>query len=111
MLVAVETGATEARRRCGPARSTCGGAAQATAELQAVLSPAESIRAARFHFDRDRLRYIAGRGILRHVLAGYLASSRRTCASSRGLRQARARRFDTSLHFNLSHSDDLMLSP
>ena len=79
-------------------------------ELQAVLSPAESIRAARFHFDRDRLRYIAGRGILRHVLAGYLGiGPQDVCFVTGPYGKPALDGLDTSLHFNLSHSDDLML--
>ena len=40
--------------------------------FKSMLSADENERAARFHFDRDRKRYIAGRGILRVLLAHYL---------------------------------------
>ena len=37
-----------------------------------VVSPDELERAGRFRFDRERQRYLAGRGLLRQLLAGYL---------------------------------------
>src|SRR5260370_20861657 len=40
---------------------------------QTVLSSDEAARAARFHFPRDRQRFVASRGVLRTILAGYLA--------------------------------------
>jgi 4'-phosphopantetheinyl transferase len=42
------------------------------ADLQSILSADEQARAARFHFDRDRRRYITGRGSLRLILGRYL---------------------------------------
>lgn len=40
--------------------------------LQHALSEAERARAARFHFERDRNRYIARRAILRQIVGDYL---------------------------------------
>lgn len=42
------------------------------AALSVALSADERARAARFHFDRDREKYIAARGILRRLLAQYV---------------------------------------
>lgn len=82
----------------------------ATPELEGVLSSSELIRAGRFHFEQHRQRYMAGRGILRHVLAGYLGMVPRDVRFATGLYGKPALAgSDTSLHFNLSHSDDLML--
>lgn len=82
----------------------------ATPELEAVLSPAELVRAARFHFEKHRQRYLAGRGILRHVLAGYLGLEPREVRFVTGPHGKPALDdTSTALHFNLSHSGDLML--
>src|SRR5260370_29652578 len=40
---------------------------------QTVLSSDETVRAARFHFPRDRHRFLASRAVLRMILASYLA--------------------------------------
>ncbi len=40
---------------------------------QTVLSSDETVRAARFHFSRDRQRFVASRAVLRTILASYLA--------------------------------------
>src|SRR5438046_2904931 len=48
---------------------------QSSAQVSAfsdTLSPDEQIRAGRFHFDRDRNHFIAGRGWLRTLLGHYL---------------------------------------
>src|ERR1700691_1545671 len=45
---------------------------EAVLELARLLTGDERERAARFHFDRDRSRYIVGRGSLRVLLGSYL---------------------------------------
>jgi 4'-phosphopantetheinyl transferase len=42
------------------------------AQLEATLSPDELERANRFHFAKDRNRYVVARGLLRKLLGGYL---------------------------------------
>ena len=42
------------------------------AEWEAMLSPEEKARADRFHFVKDRNRFVAGRGLLRELLGKYI---------------------------------------
>src|SRR3954471_17296383 len=78
-------------------------------ELSDLLSPAEWIRAQRFHFEGDRTRFIAGRGLLRTILGRYLDVAPRDLRFTRGPHgKPELDGMGTSLSFNLSHSDDLM---
>lgn len=69
----------------------------------------ERARASRFHFRRDRDRFVASRGSLRHILARYLGQPPErvrldyTSAGKPFLRD------HPDLHFNLSHAADLAL--
>jgi 4'-phosphopantetheinyl transferase len=77
--------------------------------LEAVLSRDEIERARRFQVASPRDQFVAGRGILRHLLAAYLG------------RDARALRFDygpygkpslvdaCGIDFSVSHSEDVLL--
>ncbi len=79
-------------------------------ELSTALSPAEWIRAGRFHFERDRQRFIATRGIVRTILSRYLDMDAGELAFTLGEHGKPA--LDgvcSTLRFNLSHSDDLLL--
>ncbi len=81
-----------------------------TAELSATLSPADWIRAERFHFAKDRERFIAARGLLRTILAEYLGADPRELHFRTGAHgKPELADCASSLRFNLSHSDDLML--
>jgi 4'-phosphopantetheinyl transferase len=76
-----------------------------------VLSHDERQRAARFHFEQDRHRFIAGRGMLRVVLAAYLQIQPVEVCFNYG---ARGKPFlympgHPPLYFNLAHSGDLAL--
>lgn len=81
-------------------------------ELINTLSPDERKRSEKYHFRRDRQNFIAARGILRNILAGYLGTEPERivfsygpygkpflsdCFSSRGL------------SFNLSHAKELAM--
>src|SRR5436190_24043385 len=78
--------------------------------LSESLSPAEWVRAQRFHFERDRARFVAGRGLLRTILGRYLDAPPRSLRFTQGLHgKPELDGMSSSLRFNLSHSDDLML--
>lgn len=80
--------------------------------LGETLSADEWRRAERFHFERDRLRFIAGRSILRTILSRYLAGAPgkiEFCYGPRGKPALADTCGEASLCFNLSHSTDLAL--
>lgn len=71
----------------------------------AALSDAEFARASRFVRERDRLRYVAGRGGLREIISRYLGvSARRLAFSYNAFGKPRLAVSEPPLHFNLSHS-------
>lgn len=75
---------------------------------EALLSEAERGRAQRFHFDRDRNRYIVSHGILRRLLGYYVgvAPDRIRFETETGGKPSLAREHAASgLRFNLSHAD------
>jgi 4'-phosphopantetheinyl transferase len=82
--------------------------AGAVERLHGLLSPDERERAARFRFDRDRNRYIAGRGQLRLLLSRYTGTPPAELAFRYGA-------FDKpeltggGPHFNVSHSGAVLL--
>ena len=79
--------------------------------LASLLAPEESARAARFAFERDRRRFVAGRAILRSLLARYLNTPARQFTFDYG-RRGKPQLADPALAswcFNLSHSQGLAL--
>lgn len=86
--------------------------AQRLAQLAAVLSADERERAARFRFPELRDAFIAGRGLLRELLAAYLnrpAAALRFRPGLMGKPLLAGVDADADLHFNLSHSADWAL--
>lgn len=76
------------------------------------LSEDELDRANRFHFEKDRNRFIIGRGILRNILSSYLdiePHQLEFCYGSRGKPALKTPDRNDWLHFNLSHSQGLAL--
>ncbi len=80
--------------------------------LAAPLSPDEQTRVGRFHFERDRNRFVVGRGTLRLLLGQYLRlppGEIKFEYTARGKPLlSRTNGLDT-LHFNLAHSGALAL--
>lgn len=75
-----------------------------------VLSPEEWVRAGRFHFDRDRRRFIAAHGLLRIILSRYTGIAPHELRFGAGPHgKPMLEPNFTGLQFNLSHSDELML--
>lgn len=78
--------------------------------LGQFLSGSELERAARFHFARDRERYIAGRGALRVILAGYLHIRPEQVEFGYGpYKKPALASGPDNFEFNISHSYTLML--
>ncbi len=81
-------------------------------ELMGTLAPDERARAARFRFDRDRVHFIVGRGLLRHILARYLGSEPaliQFAYGAQGKPSLATMPAECSVHFNLSHSQGLAI--
>jgi len=79
------------------------------AKLRTTLSPDEQARADRFRFERDRRRYIVGRGALRSILGRYLGCSSPSITfeyEERGKPRLAAQHAST-LQFNVSHSNEV----
>jgi len=80
--------------------------------LHRFLSPDELVRADRLRNQQTRNRFIAGRGILRKTLAGYLGlepRALRLTAGEHGKPKLSAEQGDNGLCFNLSHADNQAL--
>jgi len=81
-------------------------------DLATVLSDDENVRASRFHYAKDRSRFIAGRAILRTLLGRYLALSPNEIAftyNQHGRPDLDKRVNTIGLQFNLSHSQELVI--
>ena len=82
------------------------------ARLEANLEEGERGRAGRFRFERDRVAFVLGRGLLRLLLGRYVGARPediRFALSERGKPFLEARRGVPALEFNLSHSGELVL--
>ncbi|MBI4322078.1 MAG: 4'-phosphopantetheinyl transferase superfamily protein [Chloroflexi bacterium] len=79
--------------------------------LSSTLATDEITRAARFHFERHRDRFVVARGLLRAILGRYLCVEPDQVRFRYGAngKPALADEFDSRLHFNLAHSGWLAL--
>jgi 4'-phosphopantetheinyl transferase len=77
------------------------------AQLSSVLTPAESDRAARFHFEVDRRRSIVARAALRHLLSRHLDIEPRQFCFELG-ESGKPFLPQSDIKFNISHSGDVV---
>jgi 4'-phosphopantetheinyl transferase len=88
--------------------------ARSLAELESLLSPDEKARAGRFRFEKDRNRYIVGRGMLRRLLGAYAGKAPGELEFTYGEhgKPALAGENESAsggINFNLAHSADLVV--
>ena len=79
---------------------------------QTVLSSDETARASRFHFPRDRQRFVASRAFLRTILAGYLAVDPKAISFSYSKKEKPSlgpAHAVSDVTFNVSHSGGVAL--
>jgi 4'-phosphopantetheinyl transferase len=81
-------------------------------ELESLLDDGELRRAKRFHFQKDRNRFVAAHGILRKIIGRYLGIP--PCrvsfrATPEGKPELDDRRNPQPFFFNISHSHDLVV--
>ena len=80
------------------------------ARLESALSPDEIARANRFHFAKDRKRYVVARGLLRKILGRYLRQAPAALEFSYGAYgkpSLAGAQVSSGLTFNLAHSGEL----
>jgi 4'-phosphopantetheinyl transferase len=79
--------------------------------LQGIISEEEQRRAAKFYFEKDRIRFIVARGYLRMILAYYLdqlPEEFRFSYNKYG-KPSLEDAINNDVRFNLSHSDEMIL--
>jgi 4'-phosphopantetheinyl transferase len=79
-----------------------------SSDSMALLSPDERERASRFHFPRDKTRFINSRAALRRILGSYLAKDPATLGFAYNP-HGKPHLPGAPLQFNLSHSGELAL--
>lgn len=77
--------------------------------MEELLSEEERTRAHRFHFEHDRLRFIAAHAQLRLILAAYLQTQPQTLLFGKNAYGKPCLEGKAALRFNLSHSGSLGL--
>jgi 4'-phosphopantetheinyl transferase len=81
-------------------------------QLQQILSDDERLRAERFHFDRDRRRFIVSQGTLRLIIGDYIdkePSRLQFYSGHRGKPYLMHSLGNVPLQFNLAHSKEIAL--
>jgi len=73
-----------------------------------LLAPNETRRADAFHFERDRQRFVCGRGIVRHVLSSY-AGTPAVELSFHRTKKGKLELPGSGLAFNVAHSESRLV--
>ncbi|MFL5448489.1 MAG: 4'-phosphopantetheinyl transferase family protein [Gemmatimonadales bacterium] len=79
------------------------------AQLASYLDQNELARAARFHFERDQQRFMAGRGLLRQILASYLDLAPKAVRFGYTGNGKPYLLSHSELHFNVSHAAETLV--
>src|ERR1700693_1086388 len=82
------------------------------ARWRQLLSSDELARASRFHFSRDRQRFVAARAVLRRILASYLAADPNPLSFSYSTKEKPSLgpvHVGSGITFNVSHSRGIAL--
>jgi 4'-phosphopantetheinyl transferase len=79
------------------------------AQLASYLDQDERDRATRFHFERHRRRFIAGRGVLRQILGSYLDVAPHAVRFGYTGNGKPYLLPDSDLHFNVSHAAETLV--
>ncbi len=77
-----------------------------------IISPEEKYRADKFHFEKDKTRFIIRHSILRSVLGRYLLRKPESIQfeyNTHGKPALKGNLYNTGIQFNLSHSNNLAL--
>jgi|SRR5215216_144474 len=81
-------------------------------KFRGTLNEQEHERAGRFHFEKHRRHFVAGRGVLRQLLAQYLDTKPETLKfayGAYGKPELNGEHKNSRLRFNMSHSHELAL--
>lgn len=78
-------------------------------QFESVLSVDEIVKAKRFHFAKDRIRYTAARGILRTIIGNYLQVDPQAVKFDYNSHGKPFCVNNPELQFNLSHSNKMVL--
>ncbi len=77
--------------------------------LKTYLTPVEQERAGRYHQPLDRLRFVGGRGLIRHIIGQYVQQPLNQIAIDIGHRNKPFLPNLPGLHINLAHAGDWIL--
>lgn len=78
-------------------------------QVQAVLHPAELLRASRYHQPADRTRFLVARSALRLLLGAYARRPPASLVLEAGANKKPRLRDAPGLHYNISHAGDWVL--